>query len=111
MDGACVAGWVNIITHGRMSRLRRILLNRSAVSYSVRTTTSLRMPLSAFLISFAFLARMAGAKVSLRKKSAVTCTRTVKIEVTQKIQRQLTPCEMYAPQMGATQGLIQVSIP
>jgi hypothetical protein len=69
------------------------------------------MPSMAFLMCFAFFARMAGANVSRRNTSAVTWTTTVKIDVVQKIQRQLTLCEMYAPQMGATQGLIQVSIP
>ena len=54
---------------------------------------------------------MAGANVSRRKKRAVTWISTVKIEVAQKIHLQLAPCEMYAPQMGATQGLIQVSMP
>lgn len=85
---------MNIMMKGRMSLFLKILLMRSPVSNSVRTTTSFLMPFIAFLTAFAFLARMAGAKVSERKKNAVTWTKTVNIEVAQKIQRQLTPSDM-----------------
>jgi hypothetical protein len=72
IEGAWVAGCVNIMMNGRMSLFLNILLIRSPVSNSVRTTTSFRMPFIAFLTAFAFLARMAGAKVSGRKKRAVS---------------------------------------
>jgi hypothetical protein len=111
MEGACAAGCVNIIINGNTNLFLRILLKRSPLSYSVRTTISGRMPFIVLRIVLAFLARMAGANVSARKSRAVSCTSTVKMEVAKKIQHQLTPWEMYAPQMGATQGAIQVSIP
>ncbi len=69
------------------------------------------MPFIAFLTTFAFLPRIAGAKVSERKKSAVSWTKTVKMDVAKKIQRQFAPVDMYAPQIGATQGASHVKIP
>jgi hypothetical protein len=42
-------------------------------------------------MAFAFFARMAGAKVSRRKRRVASLTKTVKIDVEKKIQRQSAP--------------------
>lgn len=52
-----------------------------------------------------------GANVSERKNNARTWTKTSKMEVDQKIQRQVVLVEMYAPQMGATHGPMKVNMP
>jgi hypothetical protein len=53
-----------------------------------------RTPFIDFRIISAFLAKMAGANVSARKKRAVNCTSTVKMDVAKKIHRQLASWEM-----------------
>lgn len=98
--------------NGNMSLFLKILLIRSSVSNSVRTiTVSVCIAFMDFLTALAFVARMAGAKVSERKKNATIWTTTVKMDVLKKTQRQFAPVEMYAPHMGATQGASQVSMP
>jgi hypothetical protein len=62
-------------------------------------------------MAFAFLPRMAGAYVSRKKRSAASWTKTVKMDVAKKIQRQFVPVDMYAPTIGATQGASHVKMP